>query len=233
MPSPCELDLGQGMEDGTLKPLAGPRIEPRGQTPQSLVVLLHGYGANGDDLIELGRAWARDLPSTAFVAPHAPDHLPYDDASGLQWFPLTFRDPDEYWRGAKAAGPQLDAFLDAELTRYRLPASRLALVGFSQGTMMTLHVGLRRSAAPAALVGYSGMIAGPEHLKDSITCRPPVLLIHGSDDEVIPAGALHLTREALADAEVPVEWHIREGLGHGIDPEGLAMGGSFLKAALK
>lgn len=213
-----------------MKPLEGPRIEPRGRAPQSLVVLLHGYGASGDDLIELGQVWSRDLPATAFVSPHAPEPLPYDEASGFQWFPLTFRDPDEYWRGASAAGPGLDAFLDAELARYRLPPSRLALVGFSQGTMMALHTGLRRAAAPAAIVGYSGMLAGPEHLP-TISCRPPVLLIHGSDDEVIPAGALHLTREVLAAADVPVEWHIREGLGHGIDPDGLAMAGSFLKAA--
>lgn len=215
-----------------MKALNGPRIEPRNRTARSLVVLLHGYGASGDDLIELGHVWSRQLPDTVFVSPHAPDQLPYDEASGFQWFPLTFRDPDEYWRGAKAAGPMVDAFLDAELARYRLSPERLALVGFSQGTMMALHTGLRRATAPAAIVGYSGMIAGPEHLKADLTGRPPVLLIHGSDDEVIPAGALHVTREALADAAIKVEWHIREGLGHGIDPEGLAMGGSFLKAAL-
>lgn len=210
----------------------GPRIEPRGRTAESLVVLLHGYGANGDDLIELGRAWAGALPRTAFVAPHAPEELPYESMAGRQWFPLTFRDPDEYWRGVSTAGPILDRFLDAELARLRLPPSRLALVGFSQGTMMALHVAPRRRQALAGVVGYSGHLAGPEHLAADLASRCPVLLVHGSDDEVIPAGALHLAREHLAAAGFAVEWHLREGLGHGIDGEGLGLGGSFLKAVL-
>jgi phospholipase/carboxylesterase len=212
------------------RPLTGPRIEPRGGKPSTLVVLLHGYGANGDDLIALGDGWQRALPDAAFIAPNAPESIP-GMHGGLQWFALTLRDPSEYWRGVSAARPALDRFLDTELARYRLPAERLVLVGFSQGTMMALHTGLRRSVAPAGIVGYSGLLAGPEHLAET-SARPPVLLVHGETDDLIPAGALHAAREPLAAAGVPVEWHIRPRLGHGIDPEGQWMGGHFIARAL-
>ena len=126
--------------------LDGPRLEPRGGAARRLVVFLHGYGADGNDLIEIGRAWQPLLPDTAFVSPHAPE--PCAGAPmGRQWFALTFRDPDERWRGVNAAAPILNQFLDAELARRKLPPSALALVGFSQGTMMALHVGLRRADA--------------------------------------------------------------------------------------
>src|SRR5262245_43208291 len=209
--------------------LDGPRIEPRG-TPAALVVLLHGYGANGDDLIALGEGWRPWLPKAVLVAPNAPEEIP-GMPGALQWFPLTFRDSSERWRGVVAARPGLDRFLDAELARYGLGDDRLVLVGFSQGTMLALHTGLRRKAAPAAVVGYSGLLAGAEHLGE-ITVRPPVLLIHGAEDDLIPADALHLAREQLARAGVSVEWHVREGLGHGIDPIGQHLAGHFMAQAL-
>jgi phospholipase/carboxylesterase len=211
--------------------LDGPRLEPRGASPAALVVLLHGYGANGDDLIALAEGWRRRLPGAAFVAPNAPQVIP-GAYGGLQWFPLTLRDPREYWRGVTAARPALDQFLDAELARHRLPAGRLVLVGFSQGTMMALHVGLRRAVAPAGIVGYSGLLAGPEHLGE-ITARPPILLIHGEDDDLIPVDALHIAREPLAKAGLLVEWHVRPSLGHGIDPAGERMAGHFIAMALE
>jgi phospholipase/carboxylesterase len=211
--------------------LDGPRLAPRGIQPTALVVLLHGYGANGDDLIGLADGWQPQLPEAVFVAPNAPQSILGMDG-GLQWFPLTLRDPSEYWRGVVAAQPVLDRFLDGELARYRLSPDRLVLVGFSQGTMLALHVGLRRSQAPAGIVGYSGLLAGPEHLKE-IKARPPVLLIHGEADELIPVAALHVAREQLAAAELRVEWHVRPGLGHGIDPEGQWMAAHFIAAALK
>jgi phospholipase/carboxylesterase len=213
--------------------LDGPRLEPPG-APTALVVLLHGYGANGDDLIALGEGWRRRLPQAAFVAPDAPEEVP-GMPGAHQWFPLTFRDPSERWHGVVAARPALDRFLDAELARYRLAADRLVLAGFSQGTMLALHVGLRRTAAPAAIVGYSGLLAGPEHLDKTgaeITARPPVLLIHGAEDDLIPVDALHLAREQLAATGVTVEWHVREGLGHGIDPDGQWLAGHFMAQAL-
>jgi phospholipase/carboxylesterase len=132
--------------------LDGPRLEPRSGPARQLVVFLHGYGADGNDLIDIGRAWQGLLPQAAFVSPHASE--PCGQAPvGRQWFALTFRDPNERWVGANKAAPTLAAFLDAELKRRNLPPSALALVGFSQGTMMALHVGLRRATPPNAIVG--------------------------------------------------------------------------------
>ena len=132
--------------------LDGPRLEPRTGVAKQLVVFLHGYGADGNDLIDIGRAWQQLLPDAAFVSPHAP--RPCGQAPmGREWFPLTFRDPNERWTGVNAAAPVLNGFIDAELKRRGLTDSALALVGFSQGTMMSLHVGLRRATAPAAIVG--------------------------------------------------------------------------------
>jgi phospholipase/carboxylesterase len=208
--------------------LDGPRLAPAtAGRPTSLVVLLHGYGADGNDLIDLGRHWAPVLPRAAFVAPHAPEGMGY----GRQWFPLTMRDPSEFRRGVVAARPALDRFLDAELARHGLDEGRLALVGFSQGTMMALHVGLRRARPPAAVLGYSGLLAGPEHL-DEATARPRLMLVHGEADDVVPAGALAAAVAALGAAGFAVEWHLIPALAHGIEPKGLALGGAFLAGAL-
>jgi len=212
--------------------LDGPRLSPRSGAARQLVVFLHGYGADGNDLIELGRAWQLALPQAAFVSPHAPEPCGQAPA-GRQWFPLTFRDPNERWVGVNQAAPVLEKFLAAELARQSLPPGALALVGFSQGTMMALHVGLRRAGAPAAIVGYSGLLVTPpdgnlEAFAATITSRPPVLLVHGDRDDLIPAQALFQTAQALAALGVPVEWHLSAGLGHGIDAEGLRQGGEFL-----
>ncbi len=155
---------------------------------------------------------------------------------GRQWFELTFRDPHEQWRGVNHAHPGLDAFIDAELARHGLDESALALVGFSQGCMMALHVALRRSRAPAAVVGYSGLLVlesgqGPESLARQAQSRPPILLIHGDQDEVIPVEALFFSAEALGAAGVPCEWHLSAGVGHGIDGAGLRHGGQFIARA--
>jgi phospholipase/carboxylesterase len=214
-----------------MRKLDGPRLEPRGTSPTSLVVLLHGYGANGDDLIALGEAWRRWLPDTVFVAPNAPETIP-GMFGGLQWFALTLRDPSEYWRGVVAARPALDQFVDHELARYRLAAEQLVLVGFSQGTMLALHAGLRRAAPPACLVGFSGLLAGPEYLGE-ITARPPIMLVHGEADNLIPVAALHIAREQLAKAHLLVQWHIRPGIGHGIDPTAQDLAAHFIVSALK
>jgi phospholipase/carboxylesterase len=217
--------------------LDGPRLAPKSGAARQLVVFLHGYGADGNDLIEIGRAWQVFMPNAAFASPHAP--RPCGQAPmGREWFPLTFRNPDERWLGVNAAAPVLEQFLDAELTRHSLPPSALALVGFSQGTMMALHVGLRRAVAPAAIVGYSGMLvlegdSDVEGYAPQVRARPPVLLIHGDSDDLIPVQALMHAVQALAALEVPVEWHISAGLGHGIDDEGLRQGGDFLARRLR
>ena len=173
------------------------------------------------------------MPGAAFVAPNAPE--PCAQApGGRQWFRLTMRDPSERWTGVNKACLVLDAFLDAELDRHGLDDGKLALVGFSQGTMLALHAGLRRARAPAGILGYSGeLVAPPEH-HDQVIARvpagkpPPILLIHGSQDDVIPAEALFISAEELAEAKIPCQWHLSIGLGHGIDGEGLVHGGLFL-----
>jgi phospholipase/carboxylesterase len=210
----------------------GPRLAPKTGPARQLVVFVHGYGADGNDLIEIGRAWQVFLPNAAFVSPHAP--RPCGQAPmGREWFPLTFRNPTERWDGVHMAAPGVETFLDAELARHNLPPSALALVGFSQGTMMSLHVGLRRVVPPAAIVGYSGMLilegdTDVEGYKPQIRARPPILLVHGDSDELIPMQAMMHSAQALAAMEVPAEWHISAGIGHGIDDEGLRQGGDFL-----
>jgi len=217
--------------------LDGPRLAPRSGAAQQLVVFLHGYGADGNDLIDIGRAWQQYLPQAAFVSPHAPEPCGQAPTS-RQWFPLTFRDENERWIGVNKAAPVLDRFLDSELARHKLPPSALMLVGFSQGTMMALHVGLRRAAPPAAIVGYSGLLVVPadgdaQSFAAGIKSRPPVLLVHGDRDDLIPPQALFQAAQGLAALGVPVEWHLSPGTGHGIDAEGLRHGGEFLARRLR
>ncbi len=209
----------------------GPRIEPRGGAARNLVVFLHGYGADGNDLIDIGRLWAPMMPDTAFVSPHAPE--PCAEAPvGRQWFPLAGIDPARLRDGVSSAAPILDAFLDAELVRHKLTDDRLALVGFSQGTMMALHVAPRRAKKIAGVVGYSGLIPGPEFLAAEVKHRPPVLLVHGDADPLIPSMALFAATRVLGDAGFKVEWHVQPGLAHGIDQRGLDLGSDFLKRVL-
>ena len=210
----------------------GPRLPPAsGGAPKSLVIFLHGYGADGNDLIALGREWADALPDTAFAAPHAPEACAMSPA-GRQWFALTMRDPGEYARGVAAARPELDAFLDAEMERCGVGEADTALVGFSQGTMMALHTGLLRARRLAGILGFSGLLADPAALQAESISKAPVFLLHGDRDEVIPVQALFAATQGLSAAQVPVEWHISTGIGHGIAPDGLEMGGAFLNRLL-
>jgi len=214
----------------TLPELDGPRLPPAaGGSAQQLVVFLHGYGADGNDLIGLGREWASLLPHATFVSPNAPEPCAMSPM-GRQWFDLSMGDMSIIAEGVKRAAPALDAFLDAELAKHDLPASALALVGFSQGTMMALAVGLARNAPPKAIVGYSGALATLEALP-APGQGPAILLVHGDRDEVIPVDAMHMAREALGHAGHPVQWHVSQGIGHGIDGEGLRLGGNFLRQA--
>ena len=208
----------------------GPRLAPKSGKADALVVFLHGYGADGRDLIDLGQQWQNWLPNAAFVSPHAPEPCGMSPM-GRQWFPLSMRDPSERWRGVVGARPSLDAFLDEELEKHHLTPDRLALVGFSQGTMMALHVGLRRAISPVAILGYSGVLVGPEHLEEA-TGKPKILLVHGDRDEVIPLDALFMSADALGKAEIPCQWHLSFGIGHGIDGGGLRHGGLFLAQSL-
>lgn len=210
----------------------GPRIDPAtGGRADSLVILCHGYGADGNDLIGLAPFWQKLLPGAAFVSPNAPERCEMSPM-GYQWFGITRLDPEEMYRGVTRAAPVLDAFIDQELARHGLNESRLVLVGFSQGTMMSLQVGLRRAMQPAAIIGYSGALAGPEKLQAEIRVRPPILMIHGDMDEMLPVSRMHTAVEALVRAGLTVQSHVSPGVGHGIGPDGLQLGGKFIQDAL-
>ena len=207
--------------------LNGPRIPAANGQADRLVVFCHGYGADGNDLIGLGSHWQRLLPTAAFVSPHAPERCTMSPM-GYQWFAITRMQPDEMLRGVERAAPILNAFIDGELARLNLDPSRLALVGFSQGTMMSLHVGLRRKVPPAAIVGFSGALPGPEKLAAEAAGRPPVLLTHGDADDMIPVQAMFLAANGLGAAGIAARWHVSRGVGHGIGPDSLDLAGQFL-----
>lgn len=208
--------------------LNGPGMPPaNGESPDSLVVLLHGYGADGSDLIELAPHLARTLPGAFFVSPHAP--FPCEMGPfGRQWFSFQDRSIEAIMAGARAAAPILEAFIDHLLERFGLPENRLALVGFSQGTMMALHVAPRRKESCAGVVGFSGRLLDGATLQSEIRARPPVLLIHGTDDTLVPIDALDEASSGLSAAGLAVETHRRPGLGHGIDAEGIELAARFL-----
>jgi len=206
--------------------LTGPTLPPLHGAATHLVVLVHGYGADGQDLIGLAPQWQGVLPTAAFAAPNAPTRVP--GAPGYQWFPISRIDPHEMQKGVEAAGPVLDAYLDAELARLGVAPENLVLVGFSQGTMLSLHVGLRRKVAPAAIVGFSGLLAGVPPEGEF----PPIFLAHGDHDQVIPPQALFLAAGQLGQAGAAVQWHLAAGIGHGIDPQTLDMAGEFLRLAM-
>ena len=212
--------------------LDGPSLAPAsGGRPRHLVILLHGVGADGNDLIGLAPFFAQAAPDAFFISPNAP--FAYDMAPfGRQWFSIRDFGPEARLAGALAAAPILEAFIDAQLTLHGLGADDLALVGFSQGTMMALQVGLRQHQPVAGILGYSGMLVGEARLADEIASRPPVRLIHGADDELIPADALPAAVAALEGLGVPVDSHLCPGLGHGIDENGLGLGSDFLGRVL-
>jgi phospholipase/carboxylesterase len=208
-----------------LPKLTGPSaVYPKGATPKRLVVLLHGLGADGNDLFGLVPALAPALPDTAFMSPDAPfpcDMAPY----GRQWFSLQTRTAEAIQAGVRASAAILDGFLDEALETLGLDGTKLALIGFSQGTMMSLYVGPRRAKQLAGIVGYSGRLVGDT---SEFKSKPPILLVHGDADQVVPPDSLPLAIAALEKAGVPVEAVTRPGLGHGIDEEGLKRGRDFL-----
>jgi phospholipase/carboxylesterase len=194
------------------------------------MVLCHGYGADGNDLIGLAPHLQQFLPTVAFVAPNAPERC---QGAGFQWFPISRLDPHEAHRGVESAAPALETFVDSELERMGLPPERLILGGFSQGTMMSLHVGLRRSVKPAAILGFSGMLTAPEPLPPLGPDAPPILLTHGDVDQVIPPQALFMAAGALGRAGAIVQWHLSRGSGHTIEPEGLLLAATFLAMSIR
>jgi phospholipase/carboxylesterase len=208
----------------SLQPLSGSR-------PEQIVLLLHGYDSNGADLVSLAPHWQRALPGALFLAPNAPEPCgPL--AGGYQWWGLDAFTPRALHEGATRAAPAIDNFIDRKLAQYGLDEAKLAIVGFSQGTMMALHVGLRRERQIACILGYSGMLTGVAELGEHLATRPPVLLIHGSADTVVPVASLHAAKSGLQRLGVEVTSHISSGLGHSVDPAGLKLGGEFVANAL-
>ncbi len=201
------------------------RWGPREGKAAQLVVLLHGLGADGADLIDLAPTWAHALPQAAFVAPHAPEAY-VEGGAGRQWFALWDRSDASRAAGADTAKMWLDSFIDAELARLGL--ADYAIMGFSQGAMMALHVGLRRQVAPRAILAFSGRLIAAGRL-DEISNHAPVLLVHGEADEVVPAADSRAAAAALVAAGVPVQTIFCPELGHGIDDAGLSAGAIALQ----
>ena len=208
--------------------LFGPVQEPAsGMSAEQLVILCHGVGSDGNDLIGLAPYFAKVLPDAKFIAPNAPQTFEMA-AFGYQWFSLQDLSSETRLAGTQAAAPILDRFIDKQLEDHGLTESQLALVGFSQGTMMSLHVGLRRERPLAAIVGYSGMLTGPHLLATEIRSRPPVLLMHGDADDVVPPASLPEAVAALQGVGVNVRHQTRPGLGHGLDDQCIMQGMDFL-----
>ena len=208
--------------------ISGPSVEAASGTTKSLVVLLHGYGANGDDLIGLVPPIAQLLPNTVFISPNAPHPCAQNPFGGLQWFDVWEGDDYDRLAQVRIAAATVDAFIDYELKRLGLKENQLALLGFSQGTMLSLHVGLRRKKVPAGILGYSGRLESPEKLSDEIMARPPVMLIHGEEDPLLNISLMDSAADLLRENGVKVDTFRRPGLAHGIDQEGINHGATFL-----
>jgi phospholipase/carboxylesterase len=210
--------------------LDGPRWGPASKaTPRQLVVLCHGLGADGHDLIDLAPTWSHALPEALFVSVDAP--FPHESGFGRQWWSVEDRSAAVMEAGVRRAAGFLDAFIDAELARLGLPAEAYALMGFSQGAMTVLFTGLRRPAAPRAILALSGALVAPESLTAELANRAPVLLVHGEADDVVPVHRSRDAEAALRAANVPVEAAYVPRLGHGIDDTGLSMGALALQRA--
>ena len=211
------------------------RASANGADPDTLVIFLHGLGANGQDLIGIAQYWADQFPGALFLSPDAPepcDMAPAEAAqSSRQWFSLQNQSPEAIAHGVKKASLYLNAFLDHHLEENTIPPERLALVGFSQGAMLGLFTALKRKAPLACFLGYSGALAGINENGD-INSKPPVFLWHGEDDMVVPVQAYHQTKKALEAMGVPVTGQTVSGLAHSIDEKGIEKGGEFLSQYL-
>lgn len=211
--------------------LTGPRAAPRSGKTKSLVILLHGYGADGNDLFGLAAPLSQHMPDTAFRSPNAPERCRVNPM-GYQWFPISWLDgcpESEMEAGFHRSAAILDRYITEAMAEEGVAPAQTALIGFSQGTMMSLHVAPRRTEPLAAIVGFSGRLHSGDNLKQEAVSRPPVLLVHGDQDEMIPVAALQEAVNGLADGGFQVQWHVSRGIGHGIAPDGLGLALNFLR----
>ena len=201
-------------------------------SPKSLVIMLHGYGSNKNDLIDLAPELQQFLPDAAYLSVDGIQQWEEGAGRARQWFSLGDREPDYMHQGIKEAHPILDSFIDEQLKRFNLNNNKLALLGFSQGAMMALHVGLRRSSEIGAILAYSGLMVAPHTLHDTIVTKPKTMLIHGIEDTIVPITAMQQAAIALDNENVIHECISCPNLAHGIDELGINKGGKFLQANL-
>lgn len=214
--------------------LNGQRRDAASGKGTSLVIFLHGYGANAADLMGLADPLASHMPDTVFAAPDAPEDCA-GSPMGFQWFPIPWIDgssEEDAAKGMEAAVGDLNAYLDQTMTDEGVTPDKTILFGFSQGTMMALHVAPRRTPAVAGVVGFSGRLMSPEALEDEAISKPPVLLVHGDQDDVVPPSSLPEAGDALASAGFEVFAHVMEGTAHGIAPDGLSVAAAFMRDKL-
>lgn len=216
------------MTNETATRLTGPEVAPSAGTADRLVVLLHGLGADGRDLIGLAPALADVCPTARFVAPDAPERCDMAPM-GYQWFSLQAPTSESLRAGVRRAAPILNAFIDAERDAMGIGDDKVMLVGFSQGTMMSLHVGPRRAAPLGGIVGFSGALVDERALLAEGRSRPPVLLVHGDADPVVDVSATRAAAETFKAYGTDTEMVIRPGLGHGIDPHGVEVAKTFIR----
>lgn len=215
-----------------LPELSGPEAEPAsGGKAKHLIMFVHGYGADGNDLFSLSQYFAQVAPDAAFISPNAPYRCagaPF----GYQWYDVWMQDPAERLAAIRSTAAIFDNFIDRQLERRGLTEDRLVLVGFSQGTMMSLFTAPRRERAVAGIVGYSGRMEAPARMADEIRSKPPVVMVHGDSDELLAVSEMETAASTLQACGVDIETHVRPGLGHGIDEEGIRIGLGFVKKVL-
>ena len=213
--------------------ISGPIIEPSsGNPPKQMIIFVHGYGADGNDLISLANYFQSTLPEAIFLSPHAPEACSMNP-SGYQWFDLTSTDPAVLWSKILVAADHLNEFIDSKLLEYNIAEENLALIGFSQGTMMSLHVSLRRINTMAAVLGYSGRLIGADLLKNDLISKPSIYLIHGDQDPMVHYQESLTAEKVLKEYGVNIKTHISEHTQHSIAEDGLRIGVDFLTSELK
>ena len=200
-------------------------------TPTSMVILMHGYGANGEDLIDLGREWQEHFPDTVFIAPNAPTICELSPL-GYQWFSLTDWSPVAMDQGARRAAPWINELIDTQLKAYGVAPEKLVLSGFSQGTMMGLYVALRRPQRIAGVLGYSGALLCADEWPHITLQKPPICLVHGIADNVVPVAAYYHAAQMFEQNDFDFEGHVLHGLLHGINQYGIDIGTAFLGRVL-